>query len=87
MNRKRLVRGVALLIAWAIVFLGVVKSVETTLAWWTGAIDEPAAADWAWMLLLPVWVYVYGRYLSIFRPGCATCLDEKNEETIGPRGA
>jgi hypothetical protein len=52
--------------------LGLFQSVMVTVAWWNG---ESAAGpgEWLWIGLLPVWLFVYFRYYSVFRPGCRAC--------------
>lgn len=58
---------------WMVFAFAFVQSITVTLAWWNG---ELAAGlwEWLWIALLPVWVFVYFRYYSIFRPGCRACL-------------
>ena len=49
--------------------LGLFHSVTVTVAWWNG--DLAAGPwDWLWIGLLPVWLFVFFRYYSVFRPGC-----------------
>jgi hypothetical protein len=54
------------------------QSISVTVAWWKG---ELAAGPWEWLWigLLPVWVFVYFRYYSIFRPGCRACLPPEDQ--------
>lgn len=57
--------------------LSLLQSVMVTVAWWEG---ERAAGPWEWLWigLLPVWLFVYFRYYSIFRPGCRACLSPED---------
>lgn len=58
-------------------FLGLVQSIMVTVAWWEGELVA-GVWEWIWIGLLPVWVFVYFRYYSIFRPGCRACLPPEN---------
>ena len=49
------------------------QSVIVTVAWWNGELTA-GPREWLWIGLLPVWLFVYFRYYSIFRPGCRACL-------------
>ena len=74
-------------VLWTAFALGFLQSLTVTVAWWKG---ELAAGPWEWLWigLLPVWVIVYFRYYSIFRPGCRACLppeDKATEQRLGPR--
>jgi hypothetical protein len=53
--------------------LGLFQSVMVTVAWWNGALTA-GPWEWLWIGLLPVWLFVFFRYYSIFRPGCRACL-------------
>ena len=73
MGRKILV-AFALWMAFAFAFY---QSVIVTVAWWKG--EQVAGLwEWLWIGLLPVWVFVYFRYYSVFRPGCRACLPPEN---------
>lgn len=83
--------GVKLAIAfvlWMAFAFSFLHSITVTAAWWK---DELAVGWWEglWIGLLPVWVFVYFRYYSIFRPGCSACVTPKNPPATGhdaPRG-
>ncbi|MDH3513419.1 MAG: hypothetical protein OEM83_00925 [Gammaproteobacteria bacterium] len=65
------------------------RSVTITVAWWKGDLE---AGPWEglWIGLLPVWLFVYFRYYSIFRPGCRACLppdDHAAPRHEHPRGS
>ncbi len=49
------------------------QSLTATLAWWRGELVRPDAWDWLWIGLLPVCLFVYIRYFSIFRAECRAC--------------
>ena len=53
--------------------LSFLQSIMVTVAWWNGGLTA-GAWEWMWIGLLPVWVFVYFRYYSVFRPGCRACL-------------
>ncbi len=52
--------------------LGLFQSVIVTVAWWNGELTA-GYWEWLWIGLLPVWLFVFFRYYSIFRPGCRAC--------------
>jgi hypothetical protein len=47
-----------------------IQSLATTVAWWRGDLVQPNAWDWLWIGLMPVCLFVYIPYFSIFRAGC-----------------
>jgi len=49
------------------------QSVSVTAAWWRGELTA-GPWEWFWIGLLPVWLFVFFRYYSFFRPGCRPCL-------------
>ena len=52
--------------------LGLFQSVMVTAAWWNGELAA-GPREWLWIGLLPVWLFVFFRYYSVFRPGCRAC--------------
>jgi hypothetical protein len=42
------------------------------VAWWYGELTA-GPWEWLWIGLLPVWLFVFFRYYSVFRPGCRAC--------------
>lgn len=52
--------------------LGLFQSVTVTVAWWYGELSA-GLWEWLWIGLLPVWLFVFFRYYSVFRPGCRAC--------------
>ena len=79
-------RTVFWLIAGALLFLAVIQSLTVTVAWWRNELREMQAADWFWILLLPVLIGMYLRFFSIFRPDCRACRPEDRHAQSGPRG-
>lgn len=75
-------------ILWMVFAFSFYQSIMVTVAWWNGRV--PAGLwEWLWIGLLPVWVFVYFRYYSVFRPGCRACLPPENYVTThhdNPRG-
>lgn len=65
---------------WMMFAFSFLQSITITVAWWKG---ELAAGiwEWLWIGLLPVWVFVYFRYYSIFRPGCRACLPPEDHSS------
>lgn len=75
-------------VLWMVFAFSFLQSITITVAWWK---DELAAGawEWLWIGLLPVWVFVFFRYYSIFRPGCHACLppeDHTSARHDQPRG-
>jgi hypothetical protein len=67
-------------VLWMVFAFSFLQSIMVTVAWWKG--EQAAGAwEWLWIGLLPVWVFVYFRYYSIFRPGCRACLPPEDEST------
>lgn len=83
--RRPLVRAGILAAAWVFFLAVLIRSLDVAFAWWNGELAQPGAGDWFWIALLPVWVFVYLRYLSVFRPGCEACAG-RDDEPLGPRG-
>lgn len=72
-------------IAGALLFLALIQALTVTVAWWRNELPGMQAADWFWILLLPVLIAIYFRYFSIFRPDCRACLPEDRATRRGPR--
>jgi len=51
-----------------------IQSLHVTVAWWKGEIAVMTLADWFWVAMLPVLLYLYFRYVSIFRCKEPACL-------------
>ena len=84
-RRHPVLRVVLGLIAGALLFLAVIQSLTVTVAWWRNELQAMHAADWFWILLLPVLIGIYFRCFSIFRPDCRACLPEARRTPRGPR--
>ena len=74
LGRKFLI-ALALGMIFAFSFL---KSIAITVAWWNGDLTA-GPCEWLWIGLLPVWLFVFFRYYSIFRPGCGACLPPEEQ--------
>lgn len=74
--RKFLV-AIALGMVFAFCFL---KSITITVGWWNGELTA-GPREWLWIGLLPVWLFVFFRYYSIFRPGCRGCLPDEQSDS------
>ena len=61
---------VAFGVAFAALFL---DSIVTTVRWWRGELVAPTVLDWVEIGLLPLLLFVYLRFFSIFRPDCRAC--------------
>ncbi len=59
-------------VLWMAFAFSFLQSVTVTVAWWKGELTA-GVREWLWIALLPVWVWVYFRYYSIFRQGCRAC--------------
>ena len=75
------------LIAGAHLFLAVIQSLTVTVAWWRNELHAMHAADWFWILLLPILIGIYLRFFSIFRPDCRACLLDDRRTQRGPRAS
>ncbi len=84
-RRHPVLRAALWLIAGALLFLAVIQSLTVTVAWWRNELQAMRAADWFWILLLPVLIGIYLRFFSIFRPDCRACLPEDRGTQRGPR--
>ena len=64
-------------------FAWLVAALLRAQAWWRGELVEPGALDLALLASLPVLVWVYFRYLSVFGKGKGQCLLPPDERS-GP---
>jgi len=83
--RRPYVRTGLLVATWVVLFAVLIRSLDVAFAWWKGDLAQPSFGDWVWIVLLPVWVFLYVRYFSVFRPGCTAC-EARDDEPLGPRG-
>jgi hypothetical protein len=59
-------------LVWMVFAFCILQSITVTVAWWKG--EQTAGLwEWLWIGLLPVWLFIFFRYYSIFRPGCRAC--------------
>lgn len=71
------------MIAGVALFFLFLQSLTTTLAWWRGTLAQPDVWDWLWIGFMPVCLFVYIRYFSIFRAECRAC-EPPAEHTDNP---
>ncbi len=63
---------------WMVFAFSLLQSVSVTMTWWHGE-QGIGPWEWLWIGLLPVWLFVFFRYYSIFRPGCRACLPPEHK--------
>ena len=77
MNRQTLQspawRALIWFVSWMAFGFLLVQSVTVTLDWWQNKRTDIGVWEWLWIGLLPVLVFVYFRFFSIFNPGCQAC--------------
>jgi hypothetical protein len=80
-------RALALSVFWMVFGFTLIQSLTVAVAWWQGGFRSLDFPEAVWVVLFPVLVFVYIRYFSVFRPGCATCgtPTEKSAQHL-PRG-
>ncbi len=71
-------------LAWMVFFFCTLQSITVTVAWWTGG-RTAGLWEWLWIGLLPVWLFVFFRYYSIFRPGCRVCQPPEDRVSLRNR--
>lgn len=49
------------------------RSISVSVAWWRRDLVETGAWEWFWIGLLPILIFIFLRYFSVFRPDCAAC--------------
>lgn len=52
--------------------LALIHGISLAGAWWSGT--APDGWDWFWLAQLPLLVWIYFRYFSVFAPGHGQCL-------------
>jgi hypothetical protein len=60
-------------------FAWLVAALLRAQAWWRGELADPGALDLILLASLPVLVWIYFRYLSVFGKGKGQCLLPPNE--------
>ena len=64
-----------------VVLLGfLVACVKVAVGWWNGEVSLAEEGNWLWLALLPVLLWVWFRYFSIFGCNEPACLLPKDEE-------
>lgn len=77
-------RIVMTLLVWAAFGVAFLESIRAVVTWWQGG--SLADMDAVWLALFPVCLFVYLRYVSIFRRGCGACgLETPQDDRRGPR--
>lgn len=85
-KRHSVIRAILKIFAGAILFLALIESISVTASWWRKGLPEAGAAEWFWMLLLPVLIVVYLRFFSVFRPDCRACQPDDRSAPGNLRG-
>jgi hypothetical protein len=76
MNKERLPGGMVWRILGAgAVLAGIILAAHAMQEWRDAGWRSLDAWEWFWLTLLPVWLYIFFRYYSIFRQDCHACLD------------
>ena len=57
---------------WMVFAFCTLQSITVAVDWWKGELHA-GLWEWLWIGLLPVWLFVFFRYYSIFRPDCRAC--------------
>ncbi|OGI55750.1 MAG: hypothetical protein A3D32_05975 [Candidatus Muproteobacteria bacterium RIFCSPHIGHO2_02_FULL_60_13] len=70
-------------VLWMVFAFSFLQSITVTVAWWKGE-QSSGFWEWLWIGLLPVWVFVYFSYYSIFRPDCRACLPPEHHSSARP---
>ncbi len=65
-------------LAWMALAFGTLQSITVTVTWWKGEL-QAGPWEWLWIGLLPVWLFVFFRYYSIFQPGCRACQPQEDK--------
>lgn len=63
-----------------------VASVKVAVGWWRGELALAEDMNWLWLLLLPLMLWVWWRYFSVFgceRPACLLPDEGKDEGQAG----
>ena len=76
MGRKLLLAFVL----WMVFAFSLLQSITVTAGWWKGELHA-GLWEWLWIGLLPVWIFIFFRYYSIFRPGCRACQLPEHESS------
>lgn len=55
---------------------GIVLAAQALQEWRDAGWEEVSSWNRFWLVLLPVWLYIFFRYYSVFRKDCQACLDD-----------
>ena len=67
-------KRVALIAAAFAYMVLLIEAIRAAVAWWKGELAQPGWSDIALIVLLPVLVWIWWRYISPFgRPDCQKC--------------
>jgi len=67
-------------------FAWLVTALLRAQAWWRGELADAGLLDWALLASLPLLVWIYLRYLSVFGKGRGQCLLPPDGRTGPPGG-
>jgi hypothetical protein len=83
---RPLLRGLLLFLLWMAFGVALIQSLTVSVTWWQGGFPAIGAGEAVWVVVFPVLLLIYIRYLSIFRPGCTSCAtpDEQNARNLPP---
>lgn len=73
MKESRMLKVLTRALGLWVLLLLMFQSVSVTVAWWQQLPADSEPWEMLWIGLLPVWIFVYIRYFSIFRRDCAAC--------------
>lgn len=82
----RVLRATLWFLAGGLLFLALIPALTVTLAWWRNELPVAGAAEWFWMAMLPVLVWIHLRFFSVFRPDCHACLANDRSTPSAARG-
>ena len=51
-----------------------IEAIRAAVAWWQGELAQPGWSDMALIVLLPLLVWIWWRYISPFGRECPKCL-------------
>jgi hypothetical protein len=72
--RSPFLRAMAWFVAWMAFGFSLIQSVSIAVEWWQEKLTDAGAWEWFWIAMLPVLVFIFLRYFSIFNPSCRACL-------------
>lgn len=84
--RHPAVRGLVWFAVWMVFGLALVQAISVTVDWSQGRLTRVGPWEGLWLALLPVLIFIYFRFFSMFHPGCRACLPPGGGSEHGPRG-